>query len=76
MNEMKTEDDLDRETNPVSTLGDIKQEVPSVPLQRPDVKVEVSVSYVSYFMFILGLYKVAKFYISKYGHLIFLEGMT
>jgi hypothetical protein len=41
----KAEGNLVSETNPLSTHGDLKQEVPSVPLHCPDVKVDATVSY-------------------------------
>jgi hypothetical protein len=43
---MNIEDNLNSDINPVSALGDVKEGVPSVPLQCPDVKIEVTVSYI------------------------------
>jgi hypothetical protein len=52
------EDNLNSDINPLSALGDVKEEVCSVPLQCPDVKVEVMVSYIILCLFEgVGAYK-------------------
>jgi hypothetical protein len=60
------EDNLNSDINPVSALGDVKERVSSVPLQCPDVKVEVMVSFIILCLFEgLGTY--------KYCHILSLE---